>query len=98
MGKRALALEYLDLVSLFGYRTWYLLKGIVLTCARIYLNSHGLGTILSWEVKVCVECNLSIGCTLCDELAFSLTASGDIISWYHLKRILVVPVGCGVPI
>ena len=31
VGKRALALGNLDFVSFFGKRTWYLLKGIMLT-------------------------------------------------------------------
>ena len=48
-------------------------------------------------MKVCIEGNLPIRSTPCEELTFSSTASGDTIGQYHLKSILVVPVGCLAP-
>ena len=51
---------------------------------RVYFDSHGLGTISSWKLKVGIECNLAVRFTLHVELAFSPTASGDTIGLYHL--------------
>ena len=65
--------------------------------SRIYLDSHGLGTTLSWQVKTGLECYLTIRSTFHVELAFSLTASDDTVCWYHICSILVIPVGCRAP-
>ena len=65
--------------------------------ARIYLDNHGLGTTSSWEMQACKAGYLPIGSTLCVELTFSLVASSDAVSWYHIYSILVVPVGCRAP-
>ena len=51
---------------------------------KVYFDSHGLSAIATWQLKVGIECYLSIGSTLHVGLAFSMTASGDTISCYHL--------------
>ena len=50
------------------------------------------------ELKIGIECNLSIGSPLHVELAFSPTANGDIDSWDHLYRVLGVLVWSGMAI
>ena len=82
-----------------GKRRWYLLSGNGIDLStRIYFDSHGLGTIARRELKVGIECDLSIQSALCVEHAFSPTASGDTVSWDHLCRVLGVLVWSGMAI
>ena len=65
---------------------------------RVYFDSHALGSIVRRELRVGTEHNLSIGSALHVELAFSLTATGDTVSWDHHYRVLGVLVWSGMMI
>ena len=71
VGRRASALGYLDFVNFLGKRAWYLLRGDGTDLStRIYFNSHGLGPITRGQLKVCIECYLTIRSVLSEELTF----------------------------
>ena len=99
MGSRALALGYLDLLSLVGMRVQYLLKGMVLTLStRIYLDlSSALFCLSGKKLKLGEEGSLAIGCSLCKHVEPKSTGGTygvfGTVSGYDISRDLVVPNG-----
>ena len=98
-GKKGLCFVELGFSYLSGEEEVVLAQGDGINLStRIYFDSHGLGSIMRRELKAGIECNLSIRSALHVDPAFSLTASGDTVSWDYLHRILGVLVWSGMTV